>query len=304
MPCKKSLDKLKETLTKDSYELNLFLQTDENIYSFRNDLTKDQREEFINPIINFIKDKNICKYDSLDRKAETIYYILKEMDEFKSLELILSLHNQIKSGDCETASIKTIENEKIKLAIFKKGDFLLLYRYNASSILKQGIAARFFPEKAVVEKQNNNLLILSKTIPDIIVDTENNDAFILNMTQAEYILNIMKLFKGTLNVVATNLKEFQLMDIEGIDRFIQLVSEKNGYIRKLHKIQTTESYKHLKTNKNVVPSVLEKYNLNVEFDEKEGEIIFNEDTDITDVLHLLADDYVKRYISKTDDIVE
>ncbi|APU60722.1 Kiwa anti-phage protein KwaB-like domain-containing protein [Clostridium botulinum] len=304
MPCKKSLDKLKETLTKDSYELNLFLQTDENIYSFRNDLTKDQRKEFINPIINFIKDKNICKYDSLDRKAETIYYILKEMDEFKSLELILSLHNQIKSGDCETASIKTIENEKIKLAIFKKGDFLLLYRYNASSILKQGIAARFFPEKAVVEKQNNNLLILSKTIPDIIVDTENNDAFILNMTQAEYILNIMKLFKGTLNVVATNLKEFQLMDIEGIDRFIQLVSEKNGYIRKLHKIQTTESYKHLKTNKNVVPSVLEKYNLNVEFDEKEGEIIFNEDTDITDVLHLLADDYVKRYISKTDDIVE
>ncbi|AUN26215.1 hypothetical protein RSJ21_13495 [Clostridium botulinum] len=304
MPCKKSLDKLKETLTKDSYELNLFLQTDENIYSFRNDLTKDQREEFINPIINFIKDKNICKYDSLDRKAETIYYILKEMDEFKSLELILSLHNQIKSGDCETASIKTIENEKIKLAIFKKGDFLLLYRYNASSILKQGIAARFFPEKAVVEKQNNNLLILSKMIPDIIVDTENNDAFILNMTQAEYILNIMKLFKGTLNVVATNLKEFQLMDIEGIDRFIQLVSEKNGYIRKLHKIQTTESYKHLKTNKNVVPSVLEKYNLNVEFDEKEGEIIFNEDTDITDVLHLLADDYVKRYISKTDDIVE
>lgn len=304
MPYKKSLDKLKETLTKDSYELNLFLQTDENIYSFRNDLTKDQRKEFINPIINFIKDKNICKYDSLDRKAETIYYILKEMDEFKSLELILSLHNQIKSGDCETASIKTIENEKIKLAIFKKGDFLLLYRYNASSILKQGIAARFFPEKAVVEKQNNNLLILSKTIPDIIVDTENNDAFILNMTQAEYILNIMKLFKGTLNVVATNLKEFQLMDTEGIDRFIQLVSEKNGYIRKLHKIQTTESYKHLKTNKNVVPSVLEKYNLNVEFDEKEGEIIFNEDTDITDVLHLLADDYVKRYISETDDIVD
>lgn len=304
MPFKKSLDKLKETLTKDSYELNLFLQTDDNIYSFRNDLTKEQREEFINPINDFIKNKNICKYDSLDRKAETIYYILKEMDEFKSLELILSLNNQIKSGDCEIASIKTIENEKIKLAIFKKGDFLLLYRYNASSILKQGIAARFFPEEAVVEKQNNNLLILSKTIPDIIVDTGNNDAFILNMTQAEYILNIMKLFKGTLNVVATNLKEFQLMDIEGIDRFIQLVSEKNGYIRKLHKIQTTESYKHLKTNKNVVPSVLEKYNLNVEFDEKKGEIIFNEDTDITDVLHLLADDYVKRYISETDDIVE
>ena len=303
MPYKNSLDELKRILFNEEFPLNIFLQTDRNIYSFRNELTKDQRDDYAKPINEFLNDKEICEYNSLQRNAETIYYISNIMPEFESVKIILELNKQIESDDCKIANIETVNNEKIKLAIFKKGNYLLLYRYNASSILKQGIAAKFFSDKAVVEKQENNLLILSKTIPDIIVDVKNSLAFILNMNQAEYILNIIKLFKGTLKVASDSLKELELMNCEGIDIFIENVASKNRYIRKLHSIQNKETHKYLKQNKEIVPDVIKKYNLNIKFDSKKGQIIIDEDTEIIDVLHLLADDYVKRYISETDDIV-
>lgn len=52
---------------------------------------------------------------------------------------------------------------------FKKGDFLFLYSYNSEKLFKQGWKAIFNNDEAVVEKDNNSILVLSKSISDIII---------------------------------------------------------------------------------------------------------------------------------------
>lgn len=94
------------------------------------------------------------------------------------------------------------------------------------------------------------------------------------------------------------------MQEDTIIDFLNEVSGKNTYMRKLHKIQTTQSYQYFYNNIERVPEVLRQYNLNVNFDEINGQIIFDEDTDVGDVLHLFADDYVRRYISERDDVIK
>lgn len=303
MPYQTSLGELEEELLNNDNHISLFLKTNNNIYSFVSRLTAEEELDIVNPISTFLDNKDYCEYDALERRPNNIYYITSEMIEYQSLESIIELDQQICAGEVGRATLRSIETDKVKMVIFKKSNFLFLYKYDSGKLFKQGWKARFTDDEAVVEKENNSILVLSKTIPDIILDINNSIAFILNVTQAEYILQIESLFRGTLNTVSTNLREFNLMQENTIDSFIEEVSSKNNYMRKLHKIQTTQSYQYFQNNINKIPDVLQKYDLNVNFNEEQGYIIFDEETDVGDVLHLFADDYVKRYISERDDVI-
>ena len=303
MPYNNSLTVLKNELENTQNGLCLYLKTDTNIYSFRSLLTNEQQIDILNPINIYLNEKEYEKYDSLERRVNVIYYITEQDQEFQSLNNIIEMNNQIINNDVNIATIKSIDHEKIKIIIFKKGDFLFLYRYNTSKLFRQGWRARFNNEEAVVEKENESILVLSKSIPDIIWDTKENILFILNVTQAEYILEIDQLFRGTIDNVSIHLKNFNLMKEDTIIDFLNKVSSKNTYMRKLHKIQTTQSYQYFHNNIERIPEVLRQYELNVNFDLENGQIIFDEETDVGDVLHLFADDYIKRYISERDDVI-
>ena len=303
MPYRRSLDELREELINEGNELTLFLQTNNNIYSFRSRLSNEQQLEIINPISEAINNKEYNQYDTLERRPNTIYYIINDMIEYQSLSNILELNMQIENDEVNRATIRAIETDKIKMIIFKKGQFIFLYKYNSSKLFKQGWKARFDNEEAVVERETDNVLILSKLIPDIVIDVQNEVAFILNIVQAEYILDIDRLFTGTLTNFSDNLIEFNLMREDTIAEFINQVSGKNNYMRKLHKIQTTQSYQYFHQNIDIIPDVLNQYGLNINFDEQNGQIVFDEETDVGDVLHLFADDYVRRHISRRDDVI-
>ena len=303
MPYRRSLDELREELINEGNELTLFLQTNNNIYSFRSRLSNEQQLEIINPISEAINNKEYNQYDTLERRPNTIYYIINDMIEYQSLGNILELNMQIENDEVNRATLRSIETDKIKMIIFKKGQFIFLYKYNSSKLFKQGWKARFDNEEAVVERETDNVLILSKLIPDIIIDVQNEVAFILNIVQAEYILDIDRLFTGTLTNFSDNLRAFNLMREDTIAEFINQVSGKNNYMRKLHKIQTTQSYQYFHQNIDIIPDVLNQYGLNINFDEQNGQIVFDEETDVGDVLHLFADDYVRRHISRRDDVI-
>lgn len=302
MPYTNSLDELQRTLVNHN-DLCLFLNTDINIYSFISELDKNQRIDIIKPIETFLKGKAFCQYDALERRLNTVYYIVSAMTEFESLNYIFEMNEQIRNGNVDQATIRVIEEDKIKMIIFMKENFMFLYRYNTSKLFGQGWRARFSNEKAVVEKSNNGLLILSKNIPDIIIDVQGRVAFLMNISQAEYILEIEDLFSVTLNTFSQNLRDFNLMSADTIDNFIERIRLNKSHMRKLHKIQTTGTYEYFVQNINRIPEVIEAYDLNVNFDQENGCVIFSEESSVSDILHLLADDYIIRYISERNDVM-
>lgn len=303
MPYHQSLRSLENELQFNQNRLCILLRTNLNIYSFRSMLSQDEEQEMIDPIRNYLLDKDYVQYDAFERRTNTIYYITRDMVEFTSMNEILEFNNQIQNGELLIATLHTVLDEKIKLVIIKKGEFLFLYRYNTGKLFTQGWKALFNVEQAIVEKDNNSTLFLSKEIPDIILDLQSNVAFLMNITQAEYILEIESLFQNTLNIVSQNLVNFQLMREDTVGAFINQVGSKNNFLRKLNKIQTTQSYQYFQNNITRIPGVLRRYALNVNFDEINGHIIFDDETDVGDVLHLFADDYVQRYISERDDVI-
>ena len=303
MPYRRSLEELQEELINEENGLTMFLQTNNNVYSFRSGLNQQQQLEIINPTREAMIGKEYSRYDALERRPNTIYYISQEMMEYQSVDSIIEINAQLETGEVDRARIATIETDKIKLIIFKKGRFIFLFKYNSGKLFKQGWKARFDVEEAVVEQENDNLLLLSKLVPDIIIDAQCNIAFIINVVQAEYILDINSLFTGTLTEFSNNLREFNLMREETIETFINQINGKNNYMRKLHKIQTTQSYQYFHQNIEKIPEVLAQYGLTINFDIENGQIIFDDETDVGDVLHLFADEYIRRHISERDDVM-
>lgn len=303
MPYRRSLEELQEELINGENGLTMFLQTNNSVYSFRSRLNQQQQLDIINPTREAMTGKEYSRYDALERRPNTIYYISQEMMEYQSVGNILEINAQLENGEVDRARIATIETDKIKLIIFKKGRFIFLFKYNSGKLFRQGWKARFNVEEAVVEQENDNVLLLSKLVPDIIIDAQCNIAFILNVVQAEYILDINSLFTGTLTEFSNNLREFNLMREETIETFINQINGKNNYMRKLHKIQTTQSYHYFHQNIERIPEVLAQYGLTINFDRENGEIIFDDQTDVGDVLHLFADDYIRRHISERDDVM-
>ena len=293
MPYRRSLDELQNELINEENGLMMFLQTNNNVYSFTSRLNQQQQLDIINPTREAIAGKDYSRYDALERRPNTIYYISQDMTEYQSVGNILEVNEQLENGEVDRARITTI----------KKGRFIFLFKYNSGKLFKQGWKAIFNEEEAIVEYENDNVLLLSKLVPDIIIDAQYNIAFILNVVQAEYILDINSLFTGTLTEFSNNLREFNLMREETIETFINQINGKNNYMRKLHKIQTTQSYQYFHQNIERIPEVIEQYGLTINFDSENGEIIFDNETDVGDVLHLFADDYIRRYISERDDVI-
>ena len=75
MPYRRSLEELREELTNGRNELTLFLQTNNNLYSFRSRLNDEQQLEIIEPISEAMSNKEYSQYDTLERRPNTIYYI-------------------------------------------------------------------------------------------------------------------------------------------------------------------------------------------------------------------------------------
>lgn len=57
MPYRRSLEELREELTNGRNELTLFLQTNNNLYSFRSRLNDEQQLEIIEPISEAMSNK-------------------------------------------------------------------------------------------------------------------------------------------------------------------------------------------------------------------------------------------------------
>ena len=156
MPYRRSLDELQNELINEENGLMMFLQTNNNVYSFTSRLNQQQQLDIINPTREAIAGKDYSRYDALERRPNTIYYISQDMTEYQSVGNILEVNEQLENGEVDRARITTIETEKIKLILFKKGRFIFLFKYNSGKLFKQGWKAIFNEEEAIVEYENDN----------------------------------------------------------------------------------------------------------------------------------------------------
>lgn len=93
------------------------------------------------------------------------------------------------------------------------------------------------------------------------------------------------------------------LDIGHIEDFLNEMKSKKSTYRKLVKMARQNAFKTYKENILSVPKVIEEFELNIKFD-TENNTIDLEKSSKEDILHLIADDYVLKYLSGRKEIAE
>jgi len=93
-------------------QLNIFLTTNKNLYSFTHYLSQNNINELLQDTKSTLKNKKLLSYNTIKQINKTIYYINQQMIEFNSLDHIIELNKNIESNEIIRKSIKDINKEK------------------------------------------------------------------------------------------------------------------------------------------------------------------------------------------------
>ena len=88
-----------------------------------------------------------------------------------------------------------------------------------------------------------------------------------------------------------------------IENFLEEMKSKKSTYRKLVKMARENAFKTYKENIISVPKVIEEFNLDIKFDILNNAIDL-ENSSKEDILHLIADEYVLKYLSGRKEIAE
>lgn len=284
--------KLLEDLSEATTEITYYLETDKNVYTLETNVSQGQ-ETFINPTIDYLRNMELVKFDVYKSKRDSFEY-LEEEDKIANLKLIAERLND--SRNPEENIFKN--QEKITYFFVKLRNFVMIYRYTSRAYLKSKTVIKVKTKILELVNEEDDRITLDKMTPDIIYNIDEEKAFLLNVKQAEYIVDLEVNMTKTQEKFPEIQSKVNIFTADSFEKFQERIKEQNkSIIRKIVKMIEYETYQKFVDNRSNALEIKEMFKMTIEFD-SENQIIFDDETSIDDVLHLLSDDYVQSYLDK------
>lgn len=284
--------KLLEDLSEATTEITYYLETDKNVYTLETNVSQGQ-ETFINPTIDYLRNMELVKFDVYKSKRDSFEY-LEEEDKIANLKSIAERLND--SRNPEENIFKN--QEKITYFFVKLRNFVMIYRYTSKAYIKSKTVIKVKTRNLELVNEEEDRITLDKMIPDIIYNIDEEKAFLLNVKQAEYIVDLEVNMTKTQEKFPEIQSKVNIFTADSFEKFQERIKEQNkSIIRKIVKMIEYETYQKFVDNRSNALEIKEMFKMTIEFD-SENQIIFDDETSIDDVLHLLSDDYVQSYLDK------
>ncbi|MGO3606065.1 MAG: DUF4868 domain-containing protein [Pseudolactococcus laudensis] len=284
--------KLLEDLSEATTEITYYLETDKNVYTLETNVSQGQ-ETFINPTIDYLRNMELVKFDVYKSKRDSFEY-LEEEDKIANLKSIAERLND--SRNPEENIFKN--QEKITYFFVKLRNFVMIYRYTSRAYLKSKTVIKVKTKILELVNEEDDRITLDKMTPDIIYNIDEEKAFLLNVKQAEYIVDLEVNMTKTQEKFPEIQSKVNIFTADSFEKFQERIKEQNkSIIRKIVKMIEYETYQKFVDNRSNALEIKEMFKMTIEFD-SENQIIFDDETSIDDVLHLLSDDYVQSYLDK------
>lgn len=277
-------------LSSSTNEITYFLETNRNVYTLETNIAQG-KETFICPTIDYLNKMELVKFDVYESKRDTFNY-LEDEDKIGSLKIIADRLNGSKNPEENIFK----NHERIKYFYVKVNNFLMIYRYTSKAYLKSKTVVKIKTKNLVMVKEEDDRITLDKQVPDVIYSMDEQKAFLINVKQAEYIVDLEVNMTKTQSKFPEIQKEFTIFTADSFINFQNKIQVQNQtIIRKFVKLIENETYIKFVENRSNALDIKNMFNMTIEFDD-DKHIIFNDETSIDDVLHLLSDDYVQSYL--------
>ncbi len=297
-------------------KFDFFIKTNKNFVMIENKLKmEDLKKMFLEPIKNFLKETEAEFYDpisgnsngvEIEKIGDTNFEIMEVLRNSVSANYDASIFKSV--SDFKWMALRINSDDDISLKsiflIYKQRAIKKVTMTSGLKILTQGNERPLLIKDVPIA----GVYLTNDNFPDLIyaLSNEADESFfcLLSRNQAEYLLDIEKIFKGLVENVKNTMEDEKIfLDIGHIEDFLNEMKSKKSTYRKLVKMARQNAFKTYKENILSVPKVIEEFELNIKFD-TENNTIDLEKSSKEDILHLIADDYVLKYLSGRKEIAE
>ena len=297
-------------------KFDFFIKTNKNFVMIENKLKmEDLKKMFLEPIKNFLKETEAEFYDpisgnsngvEIEKIGDTNFEIMEVLRNSVSANYDASIFKSV--SDFKWMALRINSDDDISLKsiflIYKQREIKKVTMTSGLKILTQGNERPLLIKDVPID----GVYLTNDNFPDLIyaLSNEADESFfcLLSRNQAEYLLDIEKIFKGLVENVKNTMEDEKIfLDIGHIEDFLNEMKSKKSTYRKLVKMARQNAFKTYKENILSVPKVIEEFELNIKFD-TENNTIDLEKSSKEDILHLIADDYVLKYLSGRKEIAE
>ena len=297
-------------------KFDFYIKTNKNFVMIENKLKmEDLKKMFLEPIKNFLKETEAEFYDpisgnsngvEIEKIGDTNFEIMEVLRNSVSANYDASIFKSV--SDFKWMALRINSDDDISLKsiflIYKQREIKKVTMTSGLKILTQGNERPLLIKDVPID----GVYLTNDNFPDLIyaLSNEADESFfcLLSRNQAEYLLDIEKIFKGLVENVKNTMEDEKIfLDIGHIEDFLNEMKSKKSTYRKLVKMARQNAFKTYKENILSVPKVIEEFELNIKFD-TENNTIDLEKSSKEDILHLIADDYVLKYLSGRKEIAE
>ena len=297
-------------------KFDFFIKTNKNFVMIENKLKmEDLKKMFLEPIKNFLKETEAEFHDpisgnsngvEIEKIGDTNFEIMEVLRNSVSANYDASIFKSV--SDFKWMALRINSDDDISLKsiflIYKQRAIKKVTMTSGLKILTQGNERPLLIKDVPID----GVYLTNDNFPDLIyaLSNEADESFfcLLSRNQAEYLLDIEKIFKGLVENVKNTMEDEKIfLDIGHIEDFLNEMKSKKSTYRKLVKMARQNAFKTYKENILSVPKVIEEFELNIKFD-TENNTIDLEKSSKEDILHLIADDYVLKYLSGRKEIAE
>ena len=297
-------------------KFDFYIKTNKNFVMIENKLKmEDLKKMFLEPIKNFLKETEAEFYDpisgnsngvEIEKIGDTNFEIMEVLRNSVSANYDASIFKSV--SDFKWMALRINSDDDISLKsiflIYKQREKKKVTMTSGLKILTQGNERPLLIKDVPID----GVYLTNDNFPDLIyaLSNEADESFfcLLSRNQAEYLLDIEKIFKGLVENVKNTMEDEKIfLDIGHIEDFLNEMKSKKSTYRKLVKMARQNAFKTYKENILSVPKVIEEFELNIKFD-TENNTIDLEKSSKEDILHLIADDYVLKYLSGRKEIAE
>lgn len=243
---------------------------------------KDIGDSILHSLIQQLTNTELIEFDTTLTHTGTVEFLPKE--DVNNLDSMLSAVNQITTEGLSELDFNQIWSYTLTItsSLFPTSPLVLFKKFSYPKIMQKSIFLSLI--NGAYDKYDNQLITIDNTCDSFLYQ---DNMYILNKHKFENLFNFSSAYQQQISASIDTLTSLNLMD--NLNEFVDSCLNSDTLTRRFVKILQEERFEAAVKYATNIPVVIDKFDLDINFDSNTNKIMYDSSTNVSDILTLIRD---------------
>lgn len=250
------------------------------------DIRSEIKELIIDGVVSKLQDKTLAEFDTTYTETGTIQFL--DTAQVNNYNNITEAVSTVLTESLEELDFSKIWGYCISIVYDReeRKEALFFKKFTYPKVMRNGIRLKL--SNGSYDKLDERIITIDNDVHSFSV---NSVMYVLNKSSFESFFNFSTAYQYKVQSSIDTLQELDV--VNNLDGFVQHCLTSDTLTRRLVKIINEEKFERLQSFISRVPAVIQEFTLDVNFDASTNKIIYDENSNVSDIITLIKGACVK-----------